>query len=98
LGIEEDVISVLEGLKKYVGDKSEILYAEGCKITDPSKDGFKEAVDKANDADLIILCVGESRSMSGEAYSRSSLDLPGVQEDLAKELLKQVNQLLPANE
>lgn len=88
LGIEEDVISVLEGLKKYVGDKSEILYAEGCKITDASKDGFTEAINKAKDADLIILCVGESRSMSGEAYSRSSLDLPGVQEDLAKELLK----------
>ena len=88
LGIQEDVTSVFEGLKKYVGDKSEIIYAEGCKITDPSKDGFKEAIDKANDADVIILCVGESRSMSGEAYSRSSLDLPGVQEDLAKELLK----------
>ncbi len=88
LGIEEDVTSVLEGLKKYVGDKSEILYAEGCKITDSSKDGFKEAIDKAKNSDVIILCVGESRSMSGEAYSRSSLDLPGVQEDLAKELLK----------
>jgi beta-glucosidase len=88
LGIAEDVTSVFEGLKKYVGDKSEIFFAEGCEITDPSKDGFKEAVDKANDADVIILCVGESRSMSGEAYSRSSLDLPGVQEDLAKELFK----------
>jgi beta-glucosidase len=88
LGIAEDVTSVLEGLKKYVGDKSEILFAEGCEITDPSKDGFKEAVDKANDADVIILCIGESRSMSGEAYSRSTLDLSGVQEDLAKELLK----------
>ncbi|HEX9250887.1 MAG TPA: glycoside hydrolase family 3 N-terminal domain-containing protein [Ignavibacteriaceae bacterium] len=88
LGIKEDVISVLEGLKNYVGDKSEILYAEGCKITDPSKDGFKDAVEKANNSDVIILCVGESRSMTGEAYSRSSLDLPGVQEDLVKELLK----------
>ena len=88
LGIEEDVTSVFEGLKKYAGDKSEILYAEGCKITDTSKDGFKEAIGKAKDADVIILCVGESRSMSGEAYSRSSLDLPGVQEELAKELLK----------
>lgn len=88
LGVEDDVISVLEGLKKYVGDKSEILYAEGCKITDASKDGFIEAVNSAKDADVIILCVGESRSMTGEAYSRSSLDLPGVQEDLAKELIK----------
>lgn len=61
MGIEEDVTSVLEGLKKYAGDKSEILYAEGCKITDTSKDGFKEAIDKAKDAEVIILCVGESR-------------------------------------
>jgi beta-glucosidase len=88
LGIAEDVTSVLEGLKKYVGDKFEIVYAEGCKITDLSQDGFKEAVDKAKDSDVIILCIGESRSMSGEAYSRSTLDLSGVQEDLAKELLK----------
>ncbi|MCU0343731.1 MAG: glycoside hydrolase family 3 C-terminal domain-containing protein [Ignavibacterium sp.] len=88
LGIKEDVTSVLEGLKKYVGDKSEIIYSQGCEITDPSKDGFKDAIEKANNSDVIILCVGESRSMSGEAYSRSSLDLPGVQEDLAKELLK----------
>ena len=88
MGIAEDVTSVLEGLKKYVGDKSEILYAEGCEITDPSKDGFEEAIDKAKNSDLIILCVGESRSMSGEAHTRSSLDLPGVQEDLAKELLR----------
>lgn len=88
LGIKEDVISVLEGLRNYVGNKSEILYAEGCKISDASKDGFNEAVDIANLADVIILCIGESRSMTGEAYSRSSLDLPGVQEDLARELLK----------
>ncbi len=87
-GIAEDVTSVLEGLKKYIGDKSEILYAEGCEITDPSKDGFEEAIDKAENSDVIILCVGESRSMSGEAHNRSSLDLPGVQEDLAKELFK----------
>ncbi|HEX7358560.1 MAG TPA: glycoside hydrolase family 3 N-terminal domain-containing protein, partial [Ignavibacteriaceae bacterium] len=69
LGVEDDVTSVLEGIKKYVGDKSEILYAEGCKITDASKDGFIEAVNSAKDADVIILCVGESRSMTGEAYS-----------------------------
>lgn len=88
LGIPEDVISVLTGLKNYTGKQTEILFEEGCKIDDTSKDGFNDAVEIAKKSDVIILCVGESRNMSGEACSRSSLDLPGVQEDMAKELYK----------
>ena len=88
LGIPEDVISVLTGLKNYTGKQTEILFEEGCTIDGASKDGFIDAVEIAKKSDVIILCVGESRDMSGEACSRSSLDLPGVQEDLAKELYK----------
>ena len=88
LGDPADVVSVLQGLKNYADNKAEILFEEGCKIDDESKDGFEDAVEIAKKSDLIILCVGESRHMSGEACSRSSLDLPGVQEDLAKELYK----------
>ncbi len=88
LGDSADVTTVLEGFKNYVDKKTQVLYSEGCKIDDPSTKGFKDAVNIAKKSDVIILCVGESRDMSGEACSRSSLDLPGVQEDLAKELLK----------
>ena len=88
LGDSADVTTVLEGFKNYVDKKTQVLYSEGCKIDDPSTKGFKDAVNIAKKSDVIILCVGESRDMSGEACSRSTLDLPGVQEDLAKELLK----------
>ena len=88
MGDPNDVVTVLQGFKNYVDKKTEILYSEGCKIDDKNTSGFKDAVKIAKKSDVIILCVGESRDMTGEAHSRSSFDLPGVQEDLAKELLK----------
>lgn len=88
LGDSSDVTTVLEGFKNYVEKSTQILYSKGCGINDQDKTGFKDAISKAKKSDVIILCVGEDRDMSGEACSRSSLDLPGVQEELAKELLK----------
>lgn len=88
MGDSVDVTTVLEGLKNYVDKKIDIAYAEGCKIDDNSTAGFKNAVNIAKKSDVVVLCLGESRDMSGEACSRSSLNLPGVQEALAKELKK----------
>lgn len=88
MGDSMDVITIVEGFKNYVGNKTQIFYSEGCKIDDKSTKGFKDAVQAAKKSDVIILCLGESRDMSGEACSRSSLDLPGVQNEFAKELFK----------
>lgn len=88
LGDSADVTTVLEGFKNYVEKSTQILYSKGCNINDQDKTGFKDAINKAKKSDVIILCVGENRDMSGEACVRSTLDLPGVQEELAKELLK----------
>lgn len=43
---------------------------------------FDRAVKLAGSADLTILTLGEVQDMSGEAASRSSLELPGKQEEL----------------
>jgi beta-glucosidase len=88
MGDSSDVISILAGLKNYVKGNTEILFSEGCKINDPSTIGFTDAINTANNSDIVILCLGEGKDMSGEACSRSTLDLPGVQEQLAKELFK----------
>ncbi len=45
---------------------------------------FQTAVETARRADVIIMVLGENASMSGEAASRASLDLPGRQEELLK--------------
>jgi beta-glucosidase len=60
------------------------LYAKGCEITDTSTRGFAEAVSVAQQADVVILSVGETGDMSGEAKSRSNIHLPGVQEELIR--------------
>ncbi|HSP88183.1 MAG TPA: glycoside hydrolase family 3 N-terminal domain-containing protein [Ignavibacteriaceae bacterium] len=87
-GNSEDVVTVVEGLKKYVSEKTEILYSKGCEIDSESTDGFDDAIKTANESDLVILCLGERSGMSGEASNRSSLNLPGVQQKLVEEIYK----------
>ncbi len=88
MGDSSNVIPLINGIKNKVSASTEIIYAKGCEIKGNDKEGFKEAIDVANKADVVILALGERGWMSGEAESRSSLDLPGVQEDLAKEIFK----------
>jgi beta-glucosidase len=82
------IVSQWEGLQKKVSKNTKLLYAKGCGINDSNKDGFKEAIDVANQADVVIVSIGEKHDMSGEAKSRSSIAIPGVQEELIKELQK----------
>jgi len=71
-------------VKKKISPGTQLLYARGCGVTDSSRAGFEEAVAAAKNADVIVMQVGEARDMSGEAKSRSSIRLPGVQEELIK--------------
>jgi beta-glucosidase len=84
LGDSSDVVTALRGIKKAVSQEAKIIYAKGCSITGNSKEGFSDAIAAAKKSDAVILVVGESAAMSGEAASRSSLDLPGVQEELVR--------------
>lgn len=47
-----------------------------------AKEQFAKAVQVAGDSDLILMALGETQDMTGEAASRSSLDLPGQQQQL----------------
>lgn len=80
------IVSQWDGLKNRLGQDTRLLYAQGCAINDDKRDGFAEALEVAKQADLVIVSVGEAANMSGEAKSRASLRLPGVQEDLVKAL------------
>ncbi|MCM8709902.1 glycoside hydrolase family 3 C-terminal domain-containing protein [Clostridium sp. SYSU_GA19001] len=85
-GRAEDVVTILSGIKSKVSSETEILYAKGCEITGDKDADFKEAVEAASKADVVIAVVGEKSDMSGEASSRMYLDLPGKQEELLKAL------------
>ncbi|HPE33191.1 MAG TPA: beta-glucosidase BglX [Bacteroidales bacterium] len=86
-GNPENAVTLLEGLNEKF-PLTEIHYAKGCEIDGNSKLLFDEALKVASGADIIILALGEAAWMSGEAASRSELGLPGVQEELAKEIKK----------
>ncbi len=99
-----DVVSPLEGLHAFLkGSGTEVVFAQGCQITDkrwPSSELFPEppsgqelaeildAVEKARGADAVVVCVGDSNETIGESKSRTSLDLPGYQDELVRALLK----------
>ena len=93
------IVSQWEGLQNKVGPGTSLLYAKGCEIEGDDKSGFSEAIAIANQADVVILSIGEKRDMSGEAKSRSNINIPGVQEELLQALLatgKQVVVLINA--
>lgn len=63
-----------------------ILYAKGCNINDDSLQYIESALQTARSADVVVLALGENWDMTGEAASRSSLGLPGVQQQLFEQI------------
>ena len=77
--------SVLDELKEYNGEKN-VLYAEGCKKMGDDRTGFAQAIATARRADKIVMVIGEDAEWTGEAASRSNINVPGVQTELLEQL------------
>ncbi len=80
------IVSQYDGIKHSTKNSSTLLYAKGCNINDNDRSGFAEALETAKKADVVVISLGEAHDMSGEARSRSNIHLPGVQEELLKEI------------
>jgi beta-glucosidase len=88
-GRDADAVSVFTGIK---AQNPNTTFTPGCTMSnndldDPANEcasnaGFPAAVAAARAADQVVLALGETREMSGEAESRSNLDLPGRQQEL----------------
>jgi beta-glucosidase len=97
-GEDDDAVSLLKGITD--ASSATTTYAQGCALSnkeppdyDPEQDcatdaDFAKAVSTANAADQVVLAVGETREMSGEAASRSTIDLPGRQQELIDAIAK----------
>lgn len=79
VGRPEDVVPVLDGIRASVSPGTKVLHARGCDVTGDSTEGFAAAVEVARQSDVVVMIVGETEYMSGEAHCRSSLDLPPIQ-------------------
>jgi beta-glucosidase len=64
-----------------------IIYAQGTGVLSDSELGFQAAEEAVRQADVVVMAMGESASMSGEAGSRAYLDLPGNQEQLLERIV-----------
>lgn len=62
----------------------EIVVREGVSFFGDRADDVDAVATAALEADVVVVCVGEPSSLSGEAASRSDLRLPGRQADLIR--------------
>jgi len=86
-GDVQDAVTLRTGIRQKVSEETTLLYAKGADIEGNATEGFDEAVLAAMQADAVVVAVGEKGLMSGEAASRSELDLPGVQKELVLRLV-----------
>ncbi|MDB9888547.1 beta-glucosidase BglX, partial [Polaribacter sp.] len=90
---DNTAVSVLEGMQNYNGNK--LSYSKGADlvmgktiftlelvINTTDKSEFPQAIQTAKDADVVVMVLGENGFHSGEGRSRTSLGLPGVQQEL----------------
>ena len=93
-GRDQDAVSVYNGIK---AQDPNTTFIKACDLPNteppdynPANDcpntSFPDAVAAAKAADQVVLALGETREMSGEATSRSNLDLPGNQQELINEI------------
>ena len=95
------VTTVLDGIRARVGEQVKVLYAKGCETVDhhfPDSEimdypletteqaAIDEAVANTHQADVVIAVMGGNQRTCGENKSRTSLELPGRQNDLLKAL------------
>ena len=85
-GKDTDVEMLYDGLTAEFGGDAELRYAMGCKPQGNDRSGFAGAMDVARWSDVVIVCLGEMLTWSGENASRSTIALPQIQEELVKEL------------
>jgi beta-glucosidase len=79
-------VTILQGLRAAL-PQADIRHAAGVTIEGDDDSGIADAVAIARDADIVLLSLGETKDMSGEAHSRGRIELPGRQRALAEAAL-----------
>ena len=82
----DQLVSLYDGLQNKLGNNTKLIYAKGCGIKDTSRAGFNEAIEAAKQGEVVVVAVGETFDMTGEAKSKADIHIPGVQEELIKAL------------
>jgi beta-glucosidase len=101
-GTASEYITVLEGIKEYLGEEVRVYYSEGCHLFKKGIQGLSTGNDRIAEAravcdmsDVVIACFGLDPGLEGEegdqgnefaSGDKPNLNLPGIQEDVLKVL------------
>lgn len=96
---DNTAVSVLEGMQQY--KVNSLHYEKGADLivgkatfldevvyNTTDRSGYEAAKKAAKEADVVVMVLGEHGFSSGEARSRTSIDLPGLQQELLEEIYK----------
>ena len=86
-GRAEEAVTIVEGIRNAIGDSTKVIFTKGSEIRGDDRSGFEEAVAVAQQADAVLLVLGEHHDMSAEALNRTNIGLPGVQRELAEAVI-----------
>lgn len=87
IGDTDDAISLAQGIRNKFGDSMNVITANICDFVHNTTIDEEEVAAIVDKADAVILAIGEASYMSGESGSRSSINVPGVQQLLAETVL-----------
>ena len=85
-GRGEDVVTLRQSFEERLGNRR-LRYALGTGLTEGSDAAMRRAMRDTLRADVIVMALGESHAMSGEAASRANLTLPGRQQELLEKMV-----------
>jgi beta-glucosidase len=77
-------VDLASGLRAQMADPNGLAVERGCEVETTIAGGFERAVAAAQSADIVLLAIGESQDMTGEAKSRTDIRIPPVQMRLAE--------------
>ena len=88
-GAKPRIVSPLEGIRAKLGSGVKVEYAAGCDIVEKAKpEDIERAAELARTSDAAILFLGTNLKVEAEGRDRTSLDLPGSQEQLLEAVYK----------
>lgn len=83
-GDDAKSVDLATGMRAALRDKDALVVAAGSGVEEAIPGGIEASIAAARQADVVVLAIGESFNMSGEAQSRTEIVVPGPQQALVK--------------
>lgn len=84
-GSSEDTVTVASGVSQYLNE-DQLLTSDGCGIETGTNEQLEAALEKVEQAEVVVVAIGEHSDMSGEAGCRADIRIPEVQLELLKKI------------